>query len=485
MIAELTREELPQLFAGSLHLDCTQISLSGRRDGQPETYSGPGYIRQVEGEGFVITIFVAGRLNLRTIFGQQFVKPGVLFGEDRQYVLEATDVRGRTWAASRIINPQPGGDCSATGYVVEARCDELVLRGNDPRPVKAPSYVELHAQCETPFPRTHYTTTTTAVGQQKQEENTSLNLARVSCLGFDFRISQDGQEFYLRATATSLDTPLHPHFESRIWEALLFVLGPIPWSASTRVDSGRTITHVRSPPQTPHRGLRPLPIAFRLIDESGSVWRLFELYLKYVLNDAEASFAPLSAHILSVSRSSGGSVEAQALSLVVAVESLLDEFYHDVGKPDERTSSLVDELVERITQWRVADPVDQLVETVRRRAAGSVGEIKRSRAGDRLKVLLSEGVVSDEGVRAWKGLRNSAAHGDWSGARDDLQGFLDRTGKARVLFFQLVFHLVGYRGPQTDYGTHGYPEIPFPPVRPSANGPGADDADGPDPSGAC
>lgn len=139
--------------------------------------------------------------------------------------------------------------------------------------------------------------------------------------------------------------------------------------------------------------------------------------------------------------------------------------YRHVVTVPPATIAAVDKLLEVVGNW-AGDA------TVRSRAVGSITSIKSVRAGDQLKALTQTGIVGRAGCDAWKALRNASAHGDWRMVKDDLQGTVDRIAKVRVLFFQLVFHLIGYAGKQTDYGNHGWPLVDYPlPVVPATPNP--------------
>ncbi len=90
---------------------------------------------------------------------------------------------------------------------------------------------------------------------------------------------------------------------------------------------------------------------------------------------------------------------------------------------------------------------------------------------------LSDGAIADTGLKAWKKLRNAAAHGDWSSRRSNYQEWIEQIGAVRTLFHQLIFRLIGYTGTYTDYGTRGYLLGRYPPgntagVSPSSDGAG-------------
>jgi hypothetical protein len=83
--------------------------------------------------------------------------------------------------------------------------------------------------------------------------------------------------------------------------------------------------------------------------------------------------------------------------------------------------------------------------------------MKNPRARDYLEGLVQDGVIPKAYLDAWKALRNSAAHAD---AADGawIEPVLRKSGIVLALYYRLVFLLIGYQGPYTDYGEIGWPE---------------------------
>jgi hypothetical protein len=183
---------------------------------------------------------------------------------------------------------------------------------------------------------------------------------------------------------------------------------------------------------------------------------MFDLYLGYVLKDSDALTHPLSRSVFGVVQTRNSSAEGQALASAVAVESVLDKFYSSVANPDATFVNDVDELIKHLRSWPTnRNLVDRVV--------GSIGGFKRARPDDRLRSLVASNVVGEAEREAWKKLRNTSAHGDWHEYDGKLQELLDLTGKVACLLNQLIFHLIGYSGKQTNYGTHGWPAVDYPP----------------------
>ena len=207
------------------------------------------------------------------------------------------------------------------------------------------------------------------------------------------------------------------------------------------------------------------PVQFDDAHGTDYISNMFARYLGFVLQDTQQGQHPLSTQVRGVLGSAQAPLEEQALVLAVAVESLLGTFYEDAVSVSPATAAAVDNLLGFLKTWK-DDP------TVQKRALGAIELIKTVRAGDQLKALVEGGVVRQSGCSEWKSLRHSVAHGDWHMV-DDLQDMIDRIGHVRVLFYQLVFHLIGYSGKQTDYGTRDWPLVDYPPHVSSPPPPGS------------
>jgi hypothetical protein len=446
----LTDRELGEFRKGTLHIDCPMIEIFAA-DGTVHR-AGPGYVRQIQSGGFEVKTFVPSPLDLRQAFDFGNLQPGVLISSVGFYSFRATGNDGRTWGGERLLRPQLGGHVEQAGHTATVFCDEIATECECQG---AKDSIALRSLDSVDFPKTEYRKVVRTVGNEQRGEAISLNTAKFSCCGLAFEITDDDGE--LRIEAASDEPALHPFLESRITEAFMFAVGAsMSWAVLMRWKNEKEYMRLRWPKSRSVRRARLMPIAFQGIDPSGSVWMLFGLYLTYILGDAERFYHALSAQVLAVIKSSEGSVEANALSAVVAVESILGRFYREVALKSDEDRRSVDDLIDYLKKW----PGDA---AILKRAVGSVGQLKHIRPDDRLRELVRQNKVSEENVEAWRSLRNAVAHGDWSGVQQ-LQKFIDKTGRVHVLFYQLIFNLIGYQGKHTDWGAHGWPLIDFPPA---------------------
>ena len=466
---------LGPLLAGTLHIDCTGISLKGTENGSPKEFTGPGHITQTDTEGFAITIFVAGTLSL-----QEVLRPGGAPGTliSNTFTLEAIDEFGRHWRAENIRMPATQLAAGGKGYVVRALCYELTMSRTSSG-VTGHS-LEVWSRDELRLPVPHHTSSG-LLPLVEQPENLAGRWYRTTVLSntfrsdrFDFATFHHHGNTCVRAMGKQ---PLPPKFGTRIWESMVFVLAsPLSWSAIRLIDEGTEELRIRSPRERPSSNGNP-PILQHLQPPTGDTWCIFDCYLRYVLRGSqppEPKLHPLSSQVFSVRNSAGASIEAQSLALTVAVENVLNTFLLETGQPSDPDIAALKDLMEHLKDWPTKNqsPRKRAME----RAMGAIGGFKNASATDRLRALVSEGVVSQNGVEAWKKLRNAATHGDWSQLRQNRQHWADLTGAVSTLFHQLIFHLIGYKGAYTDYGTHGYPLRKYPPNPATGPSPSPDGA---------
>jgi len=452
-------ELLDDLRRREVHIDCVQMDLVRASDGK--IYSGTGYIRQKATHDFEIKMYAKGKLDLREIFFNfGSTKAGVLYKEGDHFALTASDKYHRAWRADRIINPDPDGHVEREGFIVTANCNEIALTQGRSA-VEKVNWVKLRSFETIKFPCNTRTEVTTTVGKTRSAQRGRLNAAEFDSFGLSFCF-EDDEGLSVSASAGEARLPLQ--LERRITETVTFALGIVPrWAMVMQAQGEETVKRFRNHDELRKRRTQWPPYKIELIDETGSVWRMFDLYLAHVIKDQVALTHALSRSVFGVSETRTSSIEGQALAAAVAVESILDEFYASVGKPDVERLKALGELIAYLKSW---GGDTKLID----RVLGVVSSLKRARPDDRLRVLVAEGTVGEAERKAWNKLRNTVAHGNWHVYEGKLQELLDITHKVVGLFNQLVFHLISYKGKQTDYGTHGWLAIEYPPEPSAAPG---------------
>jgi hypothetical protein len=102
------------------------------------------------------------------------------------------------------------------------------------------------------------------------------------------------------------------------------------------------------------------------------------------------------------------------------------------------------------------DVSEEVNELFKVRLKGSLGNMINPRAVDYLSILSDRELIDREIVRKYKIIRNRFAHGDdidWA----ELQKHIDDSSTILVLFYQLIFLIIGYTGNFRDYSRYEYP----------------------------
>jgi len=143
------------------------------------------------------------------------------------------------------------------------------------------------------------------------------------------------------------------------------------------------------------------------------------------------------------------SIEAQALTIGVAVEAILKAEYAQYGMPDETFLSELKSLGELIEQ-------QQFKSNIGKRVSGVLGNMAGSSAEDKMKALIHRGLITDHHKAAWKKIRHSAAHAEYLNP-ESLQEHFTLCNQVLALAYLLIFGAIGYEGEYTDYGDVGWP----------------------------
>jgi len=371
------------------------------------------------------------------------VQVGQIIPEHVFYRLTATDLSGREWTSTHlypIINTVQGGSL-CTG---ELR--EIVQENSLQVPIKHEHlYLEIHDKIEIPC-NTWSATMKTVAGQELN--SSSLNVLRFDASGYEITIQKESDALQIRTLAKG--ARLEEYFEVRIIEALQFVVArPVFWSVMQKWTSEGWKICIR--PSRPNE-LQPrigTPLS-NTPDSAESFCRMFENYLQYILTgNTGEKMHPISAQMHAICRASTGSIEAQALTLSVAIESILKYVHDSKYELSQEKRNWIEKAKSYFASWEGPNDLSE-------RITGLLSMLHTSSASIRLRELVELKVIADSQEQAWRKIRHKFAHGEALGSLSR-QEFLDLTNTELVLFYQLVFYAIGYRGKYTDYSLPGWP----------------------------
>jgi hypothetical protein len=429
-------------------MECKEISfipVSPYAD--PIIHTGPGSIMQQKDGTFLIKIYCKKAIDPKNVLGQFFERiPGRLIKDDEYYKTEIKDFTGNTWKTDPVLLQFIAGH-DFNSYIVEAHCRKLSTQVTAPMTPKADS-ISIFYRGNITIPSNTATKTETKIGERFAKKESNLNVAVFDAAEMEFEVVSESDGLYLDAISKGLD----PTFSTalRISEALQFVLArKLNWSC-IKIWQKNTQTTFVSAAQINQKKTRILPpLAFSKLDKGGSVWALFDKYLIHTLKHTEKTWHPIFRRIQAVIASGEASIEAEGLTLSVAIEGLLNDSFRQVGIPDYEFKEKVHDAYGIICR-------SDIDERIKRRMTGFVNNMVYARGKDRLNALQNDGLIEKKLIENWESLRNPSTHGDAPDLRE-LQEYIDKCDSTLVLFYQLIFLVIGYIGYYTNYTREGYP----------------------------
>lgn len=450
----LQKSEIEQLRNGTWQLDCPNMVLCKNVTNDRDVYEGSGYIRRTSEGDLLLKLYSKRDIDFARLFRPNGVKSGQLIPHDEYHELSVTDVKGRIWS-SKYILPDTSVCSGQKGSAVSGRLQELKHTGVPPYPpVRPHSSLNIKFFEALKIPCNVATRSSTAIAGRIRRQNSSMDVAQFSSCGCDFELSTEKGVVSLQVNADSSELPRN--MEARAVETLQFVLArPVTWAILQKHEGGVETIRIRPAPIGKAEWRIGPPISFITTDPSGRVWKLYDKYLTHILDYPEGDkYHPLSAFVYRVIQASGGSIEAQALTVAVAVEGVLRTEFPNFASPSEKELEELDKAQQIIKE-------SALNNGLKKRIMGAIGAWKKPSATDKLSSLTQSGVIESAEYDAWKKLRHPSAHAAPPNLRD-FQEFVDLCHIATVLFYKLIFHAIGYEGKYTNYGTHDWPLKDYP-----------------------
>ncbi len=462
--AELSNSELTELRNVTWQIDCPRMILRRKTATAPMLFYGPGFLSR-SFEGLLrFKLYSSRKIPAEELHLNDSLEAGVRIPESVYYELAATDFLGRQWKSARLL---PDFNVAAAGLpIAEGRLSEIVCEGKQPTTRKQKNCslsIWIFDDLTIPTNAITISRKSTAHGQQKIR-HTTRNAWRFRSCGIDFLLVKEGEDFLVVRAAAELEA-FPKSFEDRVVESLQFVLGrPIPWVVmKTRVKnnvtlklSSRQLGREDAEKSRFHPPLPPRPLlnpkTNRMTNKPHR--KLFECYLKHTLS-CERKRHPLWGHLNAVYKASTGSfIDAKAMTLAVAIESLLGSEYGNLGKPSKRDRKEIARFQTHLREWQGNGQVKARIE-------GAISQLLLPRALDKMRALAQRGIITEEQQRAWQKLRNLSTHSYQStGLSSDK--FLELIHQVEVLFYHLIFHSIGSQGPYIDFSLPGWPIKEYP-----------------------
>ena len=446
----MKQQDIEEFLQGRFELDCPRIELIPCvPTSNKKSLSGSGYIALNRDGHFDLKVYLPDAFPIDEVFEKLNWEPGKVIGDQAYYDLVAHDISGHKWQTERFIPDKNSGPC---GSMIIGKIPEL-RQIEDNHTVNTKGVVQLHFNEVIKVPLNTSVDELETVGGTTRKMKTSIRLARFEACGIDFEIEEN--EGHTKLSAVSEVIEFTDIAINRIFESFSFVTSHSEsWSILVIRNAGTTETRIRAVDTKKLKTRTPSPISYQRLQDSGSVWLLFDCYLKHALSNKTDYFHPISKELYSVIESGKASLDVEALTLSVSIESLLREELGDFYKIPPELSKNICVAREMVSESDILD------EEFKNRMIGSLSAMKNARAKDILFALRDNGFVDKELVKIYGNLRNKSAHGA-KNSGGDVQNYFNQISAVLVLFFQLVFLVIKYNGEYTDYGTYGYPTKQF------------------------
>lgn len=384
------------------------------------------------------------------------------------YTLSATDLKCRKWEARQLSNfGYSAGSypiLTVRGTIRDVECHADISSARKALSMTGEELKNLCFVCYEfeahDFPVTDGSHVEIKVAGEIKSSCSHSDVAKFSSSGFDFELMQS--DCGLRCYAFSEKSESSPEILlSNIRESLQFVLGrPVEWDViayNCNVDEcmrlaswKRKSGNARTPPPLRHSYLP---------SENEKVWRLYGVYFSHIQKlNRKDGYSEIAARLWNVMQASVGSWTTEKLTLATEIEGLIQGSFRGGIDP----SLPMQEAAEKVAGLINAH-LDQELSTADKDAVGRIlsvlGNLKSKNSTlNILRHLAGQGVVRIEDVEAWQQVRHLVAHGHGIGS-DLTDAEYQLCSRMYVLFYHLVFALIEYSGPYSDYGQPRAPNL--------------------------
>lgn len=171
---------------------------------------------------------------------------------------------------------------------------------------------------------------------------------------------------------------------------------------------------------------------------------LFSVYFRYLQNNPETTLQFINKRVISAGRSY---LYITALVVAVQIENICKANYSEYYRPDNVFNDAIEDCTKLIDNSNIKKKKD-IIATLR----GMINKGERREqvnVKNILKNLSEKKIIDTSLIKSWKDLRNITAHGD--SYQEDENSEADFKLLSDVflcinLYYQLVFHLIGYSG---------------------------------------
>jgi hypothetical protein len=451
--AELSESELESLKHGLWEIDCPQVTVKSRSSLNPCTFNGSGFLKQVFSHQLIFKFYVNAQEYSRINRNLQL---GETIPDEAYYDLAALDYKGRLWRCERILIDI--NRSASREFIIQGSIPKIICEGEIPEYVGCKgSTLEIRVFDDINIPCNERTLTKKSIARGVQSSKSiSRNIWKFKCCKLNFLLVKEDKKLLI-INVISSEEKISEYLRECILETLQFILGyPINWAVSYKRIGYTTEVTLCSPRQrlASSRFQPPFILGGYFINEAQVFRRLFAKYLQHIIN-YDQPLHPLWAQLNAIyDASSGMFIDAHALTLTVAIESIVSGEFSHLGKLTKKEEEAVQKAVEYVEGWNDNTGIKE-------RVKGSINAMLQPRVGDKMKALEKAGAITKTQAKAWQNLRNKSAH-SYQTHNSKNSKFVELIFQMNVLFYHLIFYAIGYKGSYMDVSELGFPIKQYP-----------------------
>lgn len=164
--------------------------------------------------------------------------------------------------------------------------------------------------------------------------------------------------------------------------------------------------------------------------------RLFNCYYGFIRQDTKKKLPIIHRRVVSGSRNY---IYAAALIISVQVETICKLYLYDYYEKDKEFISTLDKCIELIANSNIENK-ERVISSLEGKVSDNKVNVKSI-----LHKLAANNNINRSLINTYNSLRNSTAHGD-NYENDDNKKLIGNMYLCTNLFYQLIFHLIGYEG---------------------------------------
>lgn len=447
----LSSEEIESFRKGNLEIHCLVMKLV-RPKPNHKSFSGSGFIKQTSDGNFEFVMYSKKVIPAFEVFkemfgGEEQYRPGQLIPDTDYFTLTCFDDKGRKWIGEQIW---PEKNSSGKGTILTGEFNQLQMKGRLAKPSLQNS-VTLEFIGDFKIPANTAKKVEQTIGNEQSVISSSRNILIFEHNSIEYSFSKEIN--FLKLGISSKTKKFRKNYVTRVTEALQFVLGQtMSWAIFTKYQGKTSYLILRTNKQKMINSRPPISANPTNID---AFRFMFSAYLDYVLSFKGNYFHPISSQVRSIAQARSVNIETLALVLSISVESVLKYVKNNKSMSKEELEWISKAEV-YFSQWTGPDMIKKRIVNFISATLKNPKAAKQS-----LHELVQLRVTSYRHKKAWDELRNKIAHGSGMGSMS-LQEFLDINNTVLVLFYHLIFYIIGYKGKYIDYSVKGWPESTYP-----------------------